>query len=154
MWEAENPNQFLHFFHFIQLSGQVITLSFGVFTPPSPNAVWSHWVSITTNPFHLFKINGCGPSLTPEISLAKSISWEHLEDLVFLSLSIYRWVDVAWTWSFLGGHWIFLPIFSLGLHIRRGCAVEFSLNTVLCIIYIVLCNHRLQQCKQIHTDWP
>lgn len=55
----------------LQLSGQVITLPFGVFTPPSPNALWSHWVSITTNPFHSFKINGCEPSLTPEISQAK-----------------------------------------------------------------------------------
>lgn len=74
---VENPNQFLDF---MQPSGQVITLPFGVFTPPSPNAIWSHWVSITTNPFHSFKINGRGPSLTPEISLAESFSLEHLED--------------------------------------------------------------------------
>lgn len=75
----------------ILLSGGVISLLLGVFAPPGPNAVCSHWVSITTNPFLSFKINGCGPSLTPEISLAKSLfSLEHLEVWVLLSLSIYH----------------------------------------------------------------
>ena len=72
-WGAENPNQFSDFSHFVQLSGQVITLPFGVFMPPDPSAVWSHWVSITTNPLHSFKINGRGPSLTPEMHWGEAL---------------------------------------------------------------------------------
>lgn len=81
VWGAEIPNQFLGFCYFAQLSGQVIKPSFGVFMPPSPNAVWSHWVFITTNPFHSSKINGIGTSLTPKVSLFFLL--QHLGPLVF-----------------------------------------------------------------------
>lgn len=88
VWGAENPNHFWPFlFYFlfftppsIVLSGQVIALPFGVFTPPGPIAVWSHWVSITTNPIHSFKINGCGPFADPRDLLCQAFFSQHLKD--------------------------------------------------------------------------
>lgn len=61
-------------------------------TASSCGAVSSHWVSITTNPFHSFKINGCGPFLTPEIRQPKIsfffIFLEYLQDLFALRANL------------------------------------------------------------------